>query len=101
MAHRKVLRLALKSDLPFATRCFAVASSSANTAPVRFVEVWAHKRPYFTSHQLHFDTAKEGLGLRPVCSTVAYLTGEGGPTLITQHTRGEGVVKGGFVVEPR
>ena len=77
-----------------------MASSCAPTSSVKFVEVWAHSRPYFTSHQLHFDTAREGLGLRPVCSTVAYLTKAGGPTLVTQQMRPEGAVKGGFLVEP-
>ena len=47
----------------------------------RFAEVWAHRRPHCSGHQLHFDSDNEGVGgaasiRNPLVSAVCYLTEE-------------------------
>ena len=55
-----------------------------------YCEMWAHNRPSATGHQLHFDTDNEGCEgatRHPLVTCVLYLTGVGGPTLVTNQRK--------------
>ena len=72
----------------------------------RFAELWAHRRPHASGHQLHFDSDDEGRGgvRNPLVSTVLYLSEEGcgGPTLVTdQHIDGEDLAQTGWLAFPK
>ena len=86
-----VLKLYLK-DFPALSEC-------------KFVEWWAHCRPHSDGHQMHFDSADEGVGgvRNPIASTVIYLSssGLGGPTLVTTQRLGDSdVARNGWLVHP-
>ena len=72
----------------------------------RFAEIWAHRRPHTSGHQLHFDSDDEGVGgvRNPLVSTVLYLSDEGcgGPTLVTdQYQDSESLAQNGWLAFPR
>ena len=75
----------------------------------RFAEVWAHRRPHCSGHQLHFDSDNEGIGgaasiRNPLVSAVCYLTEEGlgGPTLVTDQCLGDrGLAQNGWLAFPK
>ena len=72
----------------------------------KYAELWAHRRPHASGHQLHFDSDNEGRGgvRNPLVSTVLYLSDEGcgGPTLVTdQHIDGESLAQTGWVAFPK
>ena len=75
----------------------------------RFAEVWAHRRPQCSGHQLHFDSDNEGIGgaasiRNPLVSAVCYLTEEGlgGPTLVTDQCLGDrGLAQNGWLAFPK
>ena len=74
-------------------------------AECNFVEWWAHCRPHSDGHQMHFDSADEGVGevRNPIASAVLYLScsGLGGPTLVTTQRLGdEDVARSGWLVHP-
>ena len=53
-----------------------------------YMELWAHNRPIATGHQLHFDSDNEGADAiirHPLTTSIVYLTGHGGPTLISNQ----------------
>jgi hypothetical protein len=72
----------------------AAAAAGAGAAAASHVEWWAHTRPACAPHQLHFDAAEGGFrrGMaafrlaHPAASSVLYLTGAGGPTLVLGQT---------------
>ena len=71
-------------------------------------EWWAHCRNHSSGHQLHFDSAFEGLTVggaqNPLVSTVLYLSDEGvgGPTLVTsQRLLDQHMAKSGYLVRPK
>jgi hypothetical protein len=60
----------------------------------KFCEIWAHNRPHFSGHQLHFDSDNEGRdGIRHPLATCVYVVSEseecGGPTLVTTQKLGD------------
>jgi hypothetical protein len=70
------------------------SAPAAAAAAATHVEWWAHTRPACAPHQLHFDAAegafRRGLAAfrlaHPAASSVLYLTGAGGPTLVLGQT---------------
>ena len=82
------------------------ASSSPRVSPA--AEWWAHCRNHSAGHQLHFDSAFEGLTVggaeNPLVSTVLYLGDEevGGPTLVTsQRLKDTTMARSGYLVRPK
>ena len=72
----------------------------------KYAEIWAHRRPHSSGHQLHFDSDDEGRGgvRNPLVSTVLYLSDEGcgGPTLVTdQHIDGDALAQQGWLAFPK
>lgn len=71
----------------------------------KFVEWWAHARPHYYGHQIHFDSvpgSTRGVPHHPIISTVFFVTADcGGPTLITDQTISSAVTTKGWLVEPR
>lgn len=60
----------------------------------KFCEIWAHNRPHFSGHQLHFDSDNEGRdGIRHPLATCVYVVSRsedcGGPTLVTTQKLGD------------
>jgi hypothetical protein len=72
----------------------ASPAAAAAAAAATHVEWWAHTRPAWAPHQLHFDAAegafRRGLAAfrlaHPAAGSVLYLTGAGGPTLVLDQT---------------
>ena len=71
----------------------------------RYVEWWAHTRPHYTGHQIHFDSvpgATIGKPRHPIISTITFLTADcGGPTLITDQTIENKRSTKGWLASPR
>ena len=60
----------------------------ASAKQAQYMELWAHNRPIVTGHQLHFDSDNEGADAtirHPLTTSIVYLTGHGGPTLISNQ----------------
>jgi hypothetical protein len=72
----------------------SASAAATAAAAATHVEWWAHTRPACAPHQLHFDAAegafRRGLAAfrlaHPVASSVLYLIGAGGPTLVLGQT---------------
>ena len=99
------------------------------TKQANYCEMWAHNRPGVTGHQLHFDSDNEGKSCtastssttrgahqddnhfqstaganvkHPLITAIVYLTGVGGPTLVTnQRLASQRVADRGWLAYPR
>ncbi|KAF8059369.1 hypothetical protein HT031_005174 [Scenedesmus sp. PABB004] len=80
----------------------AAAAAAAVAAAATHVECWAHTRPPWAPHQLHFDAAegamRRGLAAyrlaHPAASSVLFLSASGGPTLVLEQDTAGGASPG-------
>lgn len=91
-----------------------LASQLGNSLPanmwqdVTSVEWWAHTRQPGEPHQLHFDLDETRLRLgqehyachHPVCSSILYLSGCGGPTVVLNQTPADMLAPEAWLVHP-
>ncbi|KAI8898300.1 hypothetical protein BC833DRAFT_590335 [Globomyces pollinis-pini] len=73
---------------------------------IKYAEWWAHCRPHFMGHQMHYDSEDEGNGTvrHPLLSTVLYVSENenvGGPTLMTNQKLGQDLANKGWLVFPK